>query len=102
MINGSDMLNVRKAFQSSTLQLIKDIQDIIERNNERNDKDFLVKISRKILFVPENKSISEILHEMMTKRIHMTFRMDWMLAMSQKRLLLPTGPRLYVGFMFCH
>lgn len=38
----------------------------------------------------------------MTKRIHMTFRMDWMLAMSQKRLLLPTGPRLYVGFMFCH
>ena len=34
MINGSDMLNVRKAFQSSTLQLIKDIQDIIERNNK--------------------------------------------------------------------
>ena len=33
MINGSDMLNVRKAFQSSTLQLIKDIQDIIERKN---------------------------------------------------------------------
>ena len=34
MINVSDMLNVRKAFQSSTLQLIKDIQDIIERNNK--------------------------------------------------------------------
>ena len=34
MINGSDMLNVRKAFQSSTLQLIKDIQDIVERNNK--------------------------------------------------------------------
>ena len=34
MINGSDMLNVRKSMQSSTLQLIKDIQDIIERNNK--------------------------------------------------------------------
>ncbi len=52
------------------------IRDIIERNNERNDKDFLVKISRKILFVPENKSISEILHEMMSKRIHMAVVVD--------------------------
>ena len=34
MINGSDMLNVRKSMQSSTLQLIKDIQDIVERNNK--------------------------------------------------------------------
>ncbi len=33
MINGSDMLNVRKCMQSSTLQLIQDIQDIVERNN---------------------------------------------------------------------
>lgn len=33
MINGSDMLNVRKSMQSTTLQLIKDVQDIVERNS---------------------------------------------------------------------
>ena len=38
----------------------------------------------------------------LTKRIHFTFRLDWMLAFAQKSVLLPTGPRLYVGFMFCH
>lgn len=38
----------------------------------------------------------------MTKRVHMCFRMDWMLALSGGSLLYPTGPRLYVGFMFCH
>ena len=38
----------------------------------------------------------------LTKRIHFTFRLDWMLAFAQKSILLPTGPRLYVGFMFCH
>jgi hypothetical protein len=38
----------------------------------------------------------------MTKRIHMTFRIDWMTAMAEKHLLLPTGPRCYIGFMFCH
>lgn len=38
----------------------------------------------------------------MTKRIHMTFRVDWMVAMADKQLQLPTGPRCYVGFMFCH
>lgn len=37
-----------------------------------------------------------------TRRIHLTFRVNWMLAFAQKSLLLPTGPRLYVGFMFCH
>lgn len=52
------------------------IRDIIERNNERSDKNFLTNIARKILFVPENKSISEILHEMMTKRIHMAIVVD--------------------------
>ena len=52
------------------------IRDIIEHNSERNDKDFLAKISRKVLFVPENKSISDILHEMMTKRIHMAIVVD--------------------------
>ena len=38
----------------------------------------------------------------MTRRIHMTFRMDWMMAFAKKDLQMPTGPRLYVGFMFCH
>ena len=38
----------------------------------------------------------------LTKRIHFTFRLDWMMALAQKSILLPTGPRLYVGFMFCH
>lgn len=38
----------------------------------------------------------------LTKRIHFTFRLDWMMAFAQKSILLPTGPRLYVGFMFCH
>ena len=52
------------------------IRDIIEHNSEKNNKDFLNKISRKILFVPENKSISDILHEMMTKRIHMAVVLD--------------------------
>ena len=37
-----------------------------------------------------------------TKRIHATFRLDWMLAFANKQLVLPTGPRLYVGIMFCH
>ena len=38
----------------------------------------------------------------MTRRIHVTLRVDWMLALTRDELLLPTGPRLYVGFMFCH
>lgn len=38
----------------------------------------------------------------MTPRVHITLRMDWMLAMCNNQLLLPTGPRLYIGFMFCH
>ena len=38
----------------------------------------------------------------MTPRVHLTFRFDWMLAIHQTQLVLPTGPRLYLGFMFCH
>lgn len=38
----------------------------------------------------------------LTKRVHITVRMDWMLALAQNQLLMPTGPRLYFGFMFCH
>lgn len=37
-----------------------------------------------------------------TKRIHATFRLDWMLAFAKQQLVLPTGPRLYIGIMFCH
>ena len=38
----------------------------------------------------------------LTRRIHLTFRLDWMLAFAQKQLIYPTGPRLYVGILFCH
>lgn len=38
----------------------------------------------------------------LTPRVHITVRMDWMLALAQNQLLMPTGPRLYFGFMFCH
>ena len=37
-----------------------------------------------------------------TRRIHATFRLDWMLAFAKGQLVLPTGPRFYVGIMFCH
>ena len=28
--------------------------------------------------------------------------LDWMLAFAKQSIVYPTGPRLYVGFMFCH
>ncbi|MBR1949011.1 MAG: CBS domain-containing protein, partial [Alphaproteobacteria bacterium] len=52
------------------------IRDFLEHSGEKADKDFLKKISRKILFVPENKSISEILQEMMCQRIHLAIVVD--------------------------
>ena len=52
------------------------IRDIIEHNDERDNKDFLSKITRKILFVPEYKSISEVLHLMMAKHIHVAIVVD--------------------------
>lgn len=52
------------------------IRDLLEHDTERNDKNILNKIARKILFVPENKSISEILHQMMTKHIHLAIVVD--------------------------
>lgn len=51
------------------------IRDLLECKNSQH-KDILNRIVRKILFVPENKSISEILHEMMKKRIHMAVVVD--------------------------
>ena len=38
----------------------------------------------------------------LTRKVHLTFRFDWMLAFHRSALVLPTGPRLYFGFMFCH
>ena len=38
----------------------------------------------------------------LTKKVHLTFRLDWMLAFHRSELVLPSGPRLYFGFMFCH
>lgn len=52
------------------------IRDFLEHSSEKDDKDFLTKISRKILFVPENKSISDILHQMMHKRVHLAVVVD--------------------------
>lgn len=51
------------------------IRDVLECN-ENQRKNMLKSIVRKILFVPENKSISEILHEMMKKRIHLAIVVD--------------------------
>lgn len=51
------------------------IRDLLECQNTQH-KDILNQICRKILFVPENKSISEILHEMMKKRIHLAIVVD--------------------------
>jgi len=51
------------------------IRDLLEITNEPH-KDFLKKIVRKILFVPENKSISEILHEMMKNRRQLAIVVD--------------------------
>ena len=52
------------------------IRDFLEHSAEKGDKNFLSKIKREILFVPENKSISEILHEMMCKRVHLAIVVD--------------------------
>ncbi len=38
----------------------------------------------------------------MTPKMHLTFKADWMLALHDGSLLMPTGPRIYFGFMFCH
>lgn len=52
------------------------IRDMLEYDAQMGDKYVLKKLARKVLFVPENKSISEILHEMMSKRIHMAVVVD--------------------------
>ncbi len=39
---------------------------------------------------------------LLTKRIHLTFKADYILAFHEGHLLRPTGPRLYFGILFCH
>ncbi|MBQ7633550.1 MAG: HlyC/CorC family transporter [Alphaproteobacteria bacterium] len=51
------------------------IRDLLE-NKDTLHKDILKRIVRKILFVPENKSISDVLHEMMKKHIHLAIVVD--------------------------
>jgi len=38
----------------------------------------------------------------MNSKMHLTFKVDWMMAMHDGALLNPMGPRFYFGFMFCH
>jgi len=51
------------------------IRDLLECRDTLH-KDILKRIVRKILFVPENKSISDVLHEMMKKHIHLAIVVD--------------------------
>lgn len=51
------------------------IRDLLE-NKDTLHKDILKRLVRKILFVPENQSISDVLHEMMKKRIHLAIVVD--------------------------
>ena len=37
-----------------------------------------------------------------TQKLHLTFRLDYMLAVHRSELIMPTGPRLYFGLMFTH
>ena len=52
------------------------IRDLLENTIEKPGKELLSKIKRQILFVPENKSISEVLHLMMGRHIHVAIVVD--------------------------
>ncbi len=39
---------------------------------------------------------------LLTQRIHLTFKVDYVLAFHKNNLVTPTGPRLYFGILFCH
>lgn len=52
------------------------IRDLLENTVEMPGKELLSKIKRQILFVPENKSISEVLHLMMSRHIHVAIVVD--------------------------
>ena len=38
----------------------------------------------------------------LTKKIQVSLKIDWMLAFHQSALVMPTGPRAYIGFMVNH
>ncbi|MBQ7659547.1 MAG: HlyC/CorC family transporter [Alphaproteobacteria bacterium] len=52
------------------------IRDLLEHCQERLEKGRLNKIARQVLFVPENQSISEVLHLMMRKHTHLAIVVD--------------------------
>lgn len=52
------------------------IRDLLESEEKQNEPSLLLKIKRPVLFVPENKSISEILHQMMRAHTHMAIVVD--------------------------
>ncbi len=39
---------------------------------------------------------------LLTRRIHLTFKVDYVWAFAKNNLVTPTGPRLYFGILFCH
>ena len=39
---------------------------------------------------------------LLTPRVHLTFKLDWVIAVHGNHLVAPTGPRFYFGFLFCH
>ncbi len=39
---------------------------------------------------------------LLTQRVHLTIKVDYMLALDKGKLLTPIGPRFYIGFLFCH
>ncbi|MBQ8869764.1 MAG: HlyC/CorC family transporter [Alphaproteobacteria bacterium] len=52
------------------------IRDLLEHCEEKLEKSKLNKIARQILFVPENQSVSEVLHLMMRKHTHVAIVVD--------------------------
>ena len=58
------------------------IRDLLE-NKDAPQKDILKRLVRKVLFVPENKSISDVLHEMMKKPMSLTAFIWWKMLMKK-------------------
>lgn len=52
------------------------IRDLLEHSEEKLEKGRLNKIARQILFVPENQSVSEVLHLMKRKHTHVAIVVD--------------------------
>ncbi|MCM1035195.1 MAG: hypothetical protein NC038_06190 [Paludibacter sp.] len=38
----------------------------------------------------------------LTHAVHLSFKLDCMVSIHKGDLIYPIGPRLYIGFMFCH